>query len=751
MNNLNSELMTDLTGKTKQVEEAGFAFSADKAASKTVPFYDASENNSGFNSADVVIPVNEDALKAAGNPKPGKPAIEIGLREDNMTGLQKAMRKYNPWFMARNFLDTVGVDKSDGVVNNGEWNTQERPIFDVRSGERDYAKLNDPVVHETNRYGTMIDLLNITETPLPVGRSMEINGNPAVGTNPNRNKQHGFHFTADNCIGCHACEAACSEKNDLPAHLSFRSVGYVEGGSYPDFKRMNISMACNHCDNPVCMKGCPTKAYTKHAEYGAVLQDPETCFGCGYCTWVCPYNAPQLDPIEGKVSKCNMCVDRLEVGLKPACVSACLGNALNFGVTENTPENREQIKTNIPSFPDPTITNPNIRFQQTKTMPNEMSRTDTMPIKYHKQTDGSFRSVVDEKEGKDVSWNLGRLSSRENPLVIFTLFTQAAMGAFIMLYLGSVMGIESLLAVKNSVAFLPLMMILVALQATGLILSTMHLGKPMRFYRGFNNLRYSPVSREALGVALFFTGIAALTGFEILGLGLDYFELATPAFTSALNTAYHSAAIFAISTGLIGLYWMYRSYRIPARPFWDHKQVATTFFGTLFSLGSVVLALVGIPTLLLTGPGFNETVSQLLQITAGLATLGLVAEGLGLMAHAKYLNTESGEGAAAHYVQQTTFGKTYILRNVLMAASALLTATVALVFSDSVFGLALAAVASLAIISSLLIGRALFYILVIPTTMPGAFFWKNKGFEEHARDVGLADMPQVGVVPACHH
>jgi len=743
--------MTDLTGKTEKVDEAGFAFNADKAASKAVPFYDASENNSGFNSADVVIPVNKEALKAAGNPKPGKPAIEIGLREDNMTGLQKAMRKYNPWFMARNFLDTVGVDKSDGVVNNGEWNTQERPIFDVRSGERDYAKLNDPVVHETNRYGTMIDLLNITETELPVGRSMEINGNPAVGTNPNRNKQHGFHFTADNCIGCHACEAACSEKNDLPAHLSFRSVGYVEGGSYPDFKRMNISMACNHCDNPVCMKGCPTKAYTKHAEYGAVLQDPETCFGCGYCTWVCPYNAPQLDPIEGKVSKCNMCVDRLEVGLKPACVSACLGNALNFGVTENTPENREQIKTNIPGFPDPTITNPNIRFQQTKTMPNEMARTDTMPIKYHKQTDGSFRSVVDEKEGKDVSWNLGRLSSRENPLVIFTLFTQAAMGAFIMLYLGSVMGIESLVAVKNSVAFLPLMMILCALQATGLILSTMHLGKPMRFYRGFNNLRYSPVSREALGVALFFTGIAALTGFEILGLGLEHFGFLTAegsnSLISALNTAYHSAAIFAISTGLIGLYWMYRSYRIPARPFWDHKQVATTFFGTLFSLGSVVLALVGIPTLLLTGQDY----SQLLQITAGLATLGLVAEGLGLMAHAKYLNTESGEGAAAHYVQQTTFGKTYILRNVLMAASALLTATVALVFSDSVFGLALAAVASLAIISSLLIGRALFYILVIPTTMPGAFFWKNKGFEEHARDVGLADMPQVGVVPACHH
>ena len=48
---------------------------------------------------------------------------------------------------------------------------------------------------------------------------------------------------------------------------------------------------------------------------------------------------------------------------------------------------------------------------------------------------------------------------------------------------------------------------------------------------------------------------------------------------------------------------------------------------------------------------------------------------------------------------------------------------------------------------SALIGRALFYVLVIPTTMPGAFFWKNTAFEEHARKTGLADLPQVGVVP----
>ena len=59
-------------------------------------------------------------------------------------------------------------------------------------------------------------------------------------------------------------------------------------------------------------------------------------------------------------------------------------------------------------------------------------------------------------------------------------------------------------------------------------------------------------------------------------------------------------------------------------------------------------------------------------------------------------------------------------------------------------------IVALSVLASALMGRALFYVLVVPTTMPGAFFWKNKGFEEHARDIGLADMPQVGVVPDTH-
>ena len=61
-----------------------------------------------------------------------------------------------------------------------------------------------------------------------------------------------------------------------------------------------------------------------------------------------------------------------------------------------------------------------------------------------------------------------------------------------------------------------------------------------------------------------------------------------------------------------------------------------------------------------------------------------------------------------------------------------------------------AAVGVTAVVTSV-ISRSLFYVLVVPTTMPGAFFWKNKGFEEHARDIGLANLPQVGVAPLRHY
>ena len=634
-------------------------------------------------------------------------------------------------------------------------------MHNVRKDEPPYALLKAVKADQINIYGTSIDL--IEKSGQPKGLSLKINDDESVGTTPNRYKQHGFHFTADNCIGCHACEAACSEKNDLPPYLSFRSVGYVEGGTYPSFTRMNISMACNHCDDPVCLKGCPTRAYTKHPEFGAVLQDPEICFGCGYCTWVCPYNAPQLDQVKGHVQKCNMCVDRIEVGLKPACVSACLGNALDFGVIETKPENRDQTKTTIPGFPDPTISKPNIRFQQTKSMPREFKRTDSMPIKYHRNDEtGDYRPTVDKNNinKQQRRWNLAKLSSQENPLVIFTLTTQAVIGAFLISFIGLKFGQTSITELTASNIFVPFLFILTGLQAFALFLSTHHLGKPLRFYRGFNNLRHSPLSREALGISMFFGFLASVAVLSLLDHGfltwftkgtlLDYSNSIIPGFGEKKITLITSLLSYcAVFSGLLGLYSMHSIYRIKARPFWNHWQTLTSFFGSTFSLGAVLTGIICIPLAFLI---YGQKLYNLTTGLVGILIFGLAIEAIGYFCHVRHLQGNDGEGFASYHRLTTKFGYTYFTRNLLMGFC--LTLAIALSLKEipetweqlSVWGILVLGVSITALIS-----RALFYVVVIPTTMPGAFFWKNKGFEEHARKTRLAKLPQVGVLDKAHN
>lgn len=603
-------------------------------------------------------------------------------------------------------------------------------MFQVRDDEPKYAYLQDNKTKAKNRYGKLIE--TVLEDSELRNKSLNINSDDSVGENPNRYKQHGFYFTADNCIACHACEAACSEKNDNPGHIAFRSVGFVEGGTYPDYRRQNISMACNHCDDPVCLKGCPTRAYTKFAEYGAVLQDPDICFGCGYCTWVCPYNAPQLDPVEGTVSKCNMCVDRLEVGLKPACVSACLGKALEFGVVENTPEGRYQVDADIPGFPDPSITNPNIRFQQTKTLNRDMKRVDSTSIKYHlDDSEGKYLSQLDEKHGRDKHWGMKTLlESHENAHVLFTLSAQAVMGAFILLVIGQLFGLSPIQNLHDSSAYSPLLIIMFALMGAGLYKLNMHLGKPHRFYRGFNNLRHSPLSREIAGVTAFFAGLA----------GYMFFSFFDNSFTQILSQA---SAVLGLLGFAAGSYYMYKLYRIKARPFWDHWQTATTFYGSMLSLGGLLVAIVC--------SIFADYSPELIQLLSVLVATGLIIEAVGLTFHAKDLKSGSGEGQAAYYELTTTFGKTHWLRVALLLVNVVAALVISFNGLSGGIGILAAAILTVSLIAMAYFGRIIFYALVIPTTMPGAFFWKNKGFVDHARESGLADMQQLGVAYERHH
>src|SRR3972149_6947969 len=104
-----------------------------------------------------------------------------------------------------------------------------------------------------------------------------------------RDRQLGFLFNQDNCIGCRACEAACKQEFNLPVGLRRRRVITQLEGTYPNVVQRFTSMCCNHCAEPSCVKACPVGALFKRPKDGIVLFDDEKCIACRRCGAACPY------------------------------------------------------------------------------------------------------------------------------------------------------------------------------------------------------------------------------------------------------------------------------------------------------------------------------------------------------------------------------------------------------------------------------------------------------------------------------
>ena len=177
--------------------------------------------------------------------------------------------------------------------------------------------------------------------------------------------QYGFFIDQSRCIACKQCTISCMQWHDIPpGTVKWMRVYQWETGALPDIRLHMLPVMCYHCENPVCIKACPNGAIYKEEKYGAVLVDPEKCTGTRKCWKACPYGAPQFQGDEPgtKMSKCNMCIERLEQGLTPICVLSCSMRALEFGPLEELERKYGHLKR-LEDMPKESITKPAVVFK----------------------------------------------------------------------------------------------------------------------------------------------------------------------------------------------------------------------------------------------------------------------------------------------------------------------------------------------------------------------------------------------------
>lgn len=134
------------------------------------------------------------------------------------------------------------------------------------------------------------------------------------------------------CVGCGACAVACMDQNDIDVGTDlkpFRVVSTIELQQASRTNCVHLTMACMHCEDPACIKACPCACIKKDIETGFTVFDTTSCIGCHNCAMACPFGAPGFGK-DGKMLKCDGCVDRVKHGLKPACVRICPFDALNL-------------------------------------------------------------------------------------------------------------------------------------------------------------------------------------------------------------------------------------------------------------------------------------------------------------------------------------------------------------------------------------------------------------------------------------
>lgn len=396
---------------------------------------------------------------------------------------------------------------------------------------------------------------------------------------PGPGQQYAFEVDLDKCSGCKACVTACHALNGLDETESWRTVGLLISQPWADDRPpalQHVSTACHHCADPACLNGCPVLAYDKDPVTGIVRHLDDQCIGCSYCVMKCPYDVPKYSQRLGIVRKCDLCSQRLAVGEAPACAQACPNEAITVtlsatgvkpdgGLFASGRSDAPHAGVSLPAFPDPAITQPTTRFVTRRSEVALMIAADATAL---------------------------HPAPAHPPLSLMLVLTQLGVGAAgAAVWLGPQSGLLAWLAFGTT--------------AAGVGAATLHLGQPLRAWRGFLGWRRSWLSREllAFGAALGAMGTHTL----------------------ALRT---STAMAAWLVGLLAVFCSAMIYVDTRRAFWSARI-------TLPKFALTVMALAAASALVYGGVGESEAVVTGAALALAVATVGKLGLEVGFVVCAR--------------------------------------------------------------------------------------------------------------------
>ena len=338
----------------------------------------------------------------------------------------------------------------------------------------------------------------------------------------------------------------------------------------------HVTTACHHCVDPGCLTGCPVKAYDKDPVTGIVRHLDDQCIGCQYCIFKCPYDVPKYSKSRGIVRKCDMCRDRLAADEAPACVAACPTSAISITLV-NVGDAISHAKAGraLPGTPDPRHTKPTTRYIGTRNLGTARPADEATPTPEH------------------AHW----------PLILMLPFTQLAVGTLI----AGVALDQGLADGLPATARVALAGFATLIGLTGLISSTLHLGRPLYAFRAFLGLRTSWLSREIVGFGGWFNTV--LMYVSLLVLKPDLLD----------GWARWMLGGGVVATGVAAVFCSAMIYVDTPRALWARWQTVASFFLTAASLGAATaLLLIGWPGALSAG-----AVTALAAVLAGATLLQL--------------------------------------------------------------------------------------------------------------------------------